>query len=116
MIDGYRKRCNGKWSTYPRHDYYHYHNVIEHAIQAEDDETIQEIMEDFKWMNVKLQQDNTIYHLCTDIRKAIDYLRNKDIKVYLILYDQHLKLDISYYSSVRTSRSQKISSYITSYD
>ena len=73
-------------------------------------------MEDFKWMNVKLQQDNTIYHLCTDIRKAIDYLRNKDIKVYLILYDQHLKLDISYYSSVRTKRSQKIPSDINCYD
>ena len=81
LIDGYRKHCNGKWSTYTDKDYYYYQYLIQHAIQAKDDETIQAIMKDFKWMNVKLQLDRTIYHLYTDIEKAIDYFQTEDIEV-----------------------------------
>ena len=81
LIDGYRKRCNGKWSTYPNEDYYYYQYLIQHAIQAKDDETIQAILRDFKWMNIKLKLDRTIYHLCTDIERAIDYFQIKNNKV-----------------------------------
>ena len=97
LIDGYRKHCNGQWSTYPRGDYYYYQYLIHHAIQAEDDATIQVIMRDFKWMSFKLQKDNTIFNLSTDIKKVIDYFRTKDMEVYLVFgIDQHLKLDIIY--------------------
>ena len=67
---------------------------MHHAIQAEDDETIKDMMRDFTWMNVKLQSDNTIYNLCKDIEKAIDYFRSKEIEVFRI--DRYLKLDIIY--------------------
>ena len=67
---------------------------MHHAIQAEDDETIKDMMRDFTWMNVKLQLDNTIYNLCKDIEKAIDYFRSKEIEVFCI--DRYLKLDIIY--------------------
>lgn len=56
---------------------------MHHAIQAEDYSTIQQLMRDFKWMNLKLRSDNTMYNLCKDIEKAIDYLRIKEIKVIL---------------------------------
>ena len=75
LIDGYGKHCNGKWSTYPRRDYYHYQYIIQHAIQAEDDKTIQEIMEDFKWMSVKVQQDNTIYSTNGPFSQIIHYMK-----------------------------------------
>ena len=38
-------------------------------------------MKDFKWMNIKLKLDSTTYNLCTDMEKAIDYFRSKDIEV-----------------------------------
>ena len=98
LIDGYRKHCNGKWSTYTDKDYYYYQYLIQHAIQAKDDETIQAIMKDFKWMNVKLQLDRTIYHLCTDIERAIDYFQSKDIEVDCVGIDQLLKFNIIYQS------------------
>ena len=79
LIDGYRKHCNGKWSTYYRKDYYYYQYLVHHAIEAKNDDIIQVIMRDFKWMNVKLQVDNTIYHLRTDIKMAIDYFRTKPV-------------------------------------
>ena len=79
LIDGYAKYCNGKWFQYPGDDDYYFRYLIHHAIQAENDQIIQAIITDFKWMNVKLQLDNTIYHLCTDIEKAIDYLTTKEV-------------------------------------
>ena len=82
LIHSYCKQCDTKWSNYPPKDYYYYQYLLHHAIQAEDDENILTIMKDFKWMNAKLKLDNTIYHLCTDITKAIDCLRNKNIKVF----------------------------------
>ena len=67
---------------------------MHHAIQAKDDETIKEMMRDFKWMNVKLQLDNTIYNLCKDIEMVIDHFKTKEIEVFRI--DRYLKLDIIY--------------------
>ena len=46
-------------------------------------------MRDFKWMNGKLQLDNTIYHLRTDIEKAIDYFTTKEV-----FCVEHLEVDI----------------------
>lgn len=83
LIDGYSKQCNGRWSSHPHDDYY-YQYLMHHAVQAEDDKIIQEIMRDFKWMNFKLQSDETIYNICTDLEEAMDYLRSKEIEVYRI--------------------------------
>lgn len=83
LIDGYSEQCQGKWFHYPSDDYY-YQYLIYHAIKAEDYNTIQQIMIDFKWMNVKLRSDNTIYNLCTDMENAIDFLRINGIEVYYI--------------------------------
>ena len=41
-------------------------------------------MHDLKWMNARLQLDNTIYNLCVDMENAIDYLRINKIEVYSI--------------------------------
>ena len=58
---------------------------------------MQLIMRDFKWMSVKLILDNTIYNLCMDIEKAINFLREKDIKVlYFVLIDVLILDDIIY--------------------
>ena len=105
LIHGYRKYCNGEWSTYPGEDYYYYQYLIHHVIQAKDDETIEKIMRDFNWMSLKIQLDKTIYNLCTDMEMAIDYFKEKDKKVMYFVWisifcsivlriDQHLKLDI----------------------
>ena len=106
LIDGYRKYCDGKWWTYPQRDHYYFQYLIHHAIKAKDDTTIQEIMTDFKWMNVKLRIDNTIYHLRTDMEKTINYFRSKNNEVYLFCIDLHLRLDIIS-SSVYTRRNQR---------
>ena len=82
LIDGYSIECQGDWFYHPHDDYY-YQYLIYHAIQAEDENTLQQIMIDFKWMNAKLQSDNTIYNLCLDIEKVIDYLKSKDIEVHI---------------------------------
>ena len=80
LINGYRKQCHGQWFAYPSDDYY-YQYLIDHAIQAEDHETIQEIMRDFQWINTKLQLDKMMCNLRVDLEKAIDYLKNKEIEV-----------------------------------
>ena len=74
-------QCNGKWSTYPQHDYYYYQYLLNHAIKAKNDDAIQKIMRDFKWINVKLQLDNTIYNLCVDMENVIAYLKGKETEV-----------------------------------
>lgn len=81
LINGYANQCQRKWFKYPYHDHYFYQYLMEHAVRAKDDKTIQEILKDFKWMNDKLQSDNTIYDLCIDIEKAINFLRIKHIEV-----------------------------------
>lgn len=81
LINGYSKQCQGKWFRYP-YDNYYYQYLIHHAIQAENHHTIQQILNDFKWMNIKLKLDNTILPLCVDIEKAIKYLKINKIEVY----------------------------------
>lgn len=80
LIDGYSKQCQGEWFRYLQDDYF-YQYLIYHTIEAEDYNTIQKIMKDFNWMNNKLQSDKTIYNLCVDMKKAIDYLQTKEIEV-----------------------------------
>lgn len=81
LIDGYYNQCQGKWFLYPYHDYYYYQYLIYHSIEADDYSIIQLIMSDFKWMDVKISIDNTIYNLCADIKKAYEYLEAKGIEV-----------------------------------
>lgn len=83
LIKGYSETCNGKWSSYPFDDYY-YQYLMDHALHAENHETIQELMRDFQWMNTKFQIDKTLYNLRVDLQKAIDYLKNREIKVHSI--------------------------------
>lgn len=80
LIDGYSKTCNRKWSSHPYDDYY-YQYFMDHAMQAEDHNTIQEIMRDFEWMNSKLQLDKTIYNLRVDLEKAVNHVKKKKIQV-----------------------------------
>ena len=81
LIEGYYEKSNGKWSTYPDDGYY-YQYLIYHALQAKDGKTLKEIIRDFKWISVKIHLDSTIYNLCVDMEKAIDYLKSIGCEVY----------------------------------
>ena len=83
LINSYDKQCQGKWFLHPSTDNYYYLYLIYHAIQADDVNALQKILKDFKWMQIKLRKDKTIYNLCADMENAIHYLKSKGIKVYL---------------------------------
>ncbi|RDD45597.1 hypothetical protein TrispH2_003550 [Trichoplax sp. H2] len=94
LFEGYLWRCNGKWSQYPETDVYFYHNIIDHAIKANNHELLKSLMSDFHWMSVKLKVFQTIYKLCIDIEKYIKYLAsrkedNENYKILLSLLHQH---------------------------
>lgn len=80
LISGYSLQCQGKWSKYPQ-DHYYYRYLIHHAVNAQDSNTLQNIMKDIYWMTLKVQSDCTIYNLFMDMEMAIDYLRSLGIEV-----------------------------------
>ena len=83
LIEAYGNQCQRKWFAHPHDDYY-YEYLIFHATQAKDNDIIQEIINDFKWMLIKIQLDKTTYNLRRDLEKVIDYLKENDIEVYRI--------------------------------
>ncbi|EDV19577.1 uncharacterized protein TRIADDRAFT_61943 [Trichoplax adhaerens] len=78
LIDGYRTKCNGEWSTIPD-DGYFYQNIIHHAIVAENDEYLENFMTDLNWMTRKIRSDKTIYKLACDLGNYINYKQKKEV-------------------------------------
>ncbi|EDV19580.1 uncharacterized protein TRIADDRAFT_61948 [Trichoplax adhaerens] len=81
LMDGYSNRCEGRWNTLAD-DGYFYQNLIYHAILAENNEHLQNILTDFNWMTCKIKSDQTIYNLICDLTDYVNYLKaRKEIAV-----------------------------------
>ncbi|RDD41618.1 Apoptotic protease-activating factor 1 [Trichoplax sp. H2] len=93
LMDGYSNRCEGRWNTLAD-DGYFYQNLIYHAILAENNEHLQNILTDFNWMTCKIKSDQTIYNLICDLTDYVNYLKArkeswKEFNQLLLLLKKH---------------------------
>lgn len=73
LINGYENKCNGIWENCPN-DGYCYQNIIYHAIQAQADKVLNDLLTNFNWMTTKLRILKSLHNLRVDLKEYIEYL------------------------------------------